>query len=262
MLVKRPITLLAVALVFATALSLEARAATATLDASNDTYIRDGKSNDDTGPAPVLESRTGSGFGFVPYIQFDMSALSITTIDSATLRLWKVAGGRNDSITNGRYATYGLNDDPNNTLQYWDESADFDPNDATDGLDFRNVGAEWTNNDAENGINRLLLTSLDPEDGGVSVTETVDNGTGEITVSGADLVAFLQSRYDAGGLVTFLIPLENTPDKGYGIASKENADSNLHPKLDLEYTGVPEPASGVLFLAASAFALLGRRRED
>lgn len=253
----------AVALTFAAALSSVAQADTAMLGSSSDTYIRDGRSNDDAGPAAVLESRTLSSAAFVAYIQFDLSGLTIDTITDATLNLAKVAGGRNDDLSAGRFATYGLNDDPNNTLQHWHEANDFDPNDATDGLDFRNVGAEWTNNPADNGVDRSLLTSLDPEDGGVSVTETLVGGTGgtdgTMSVTGADLVSFLQSRYDAGGLVTFLFPLENTPDRGYGIASKEHATADYHPELVLTFT-VPEPATGMLFLAAASITLLGRRR--
>ena len=247
--------LLAAATLCAAVHSSAVRADTASLGSSNDTWIRDGFSYTVNGIDAVLDAR----LTFVPYVQFDMSGLNIDTISAATLRLWKVPSARNDTITNDRYATYGLADDPNNTLQFWDESADFDPNDGFNGLDFRNTGAEW-GPALTNGVDRTKLVSLDPQDGGVTITELVNNTTGEITVSGADLVAFLNSRADASGLVTFLMPVEAST-QGWGIASKENATESLRPILDLEYTVVPEPATCVLLVAAAMASMMVRRRE-
>ncbi|QDU55505.1 PEP-CTERM sorting domain-containing protein [Aeoliella mucimassa] len=239
-----------------------ATAATISLDSSSDTWIRDGRSYSANGIDGVLDARTE----FVPYVQFDMSGLDIDSITDAALRLWKVPSARNDTIVTGRYATYGLSDLPGNTLQNWHETDDFDPGDATNGLDFRNTGAEWSPNytattgTQANGIDRDLLTSLDMEDG-ANVVESVNNSTGEIVLTGADLIAFLNSRADDNGLVTFLLPVEADGGRGWGIASKENVDSALHPQLDLTYSAnVPEPTSLVLCGLAGAMLLVARRR--
>ena len=229
-----------------------------TLGSSNDTWIRDGRSHAANGTDGVLDAR----LEFVPYIQFDMSGIGIDSISDATLRLWKVASARNDTITNGRFATYGLADLPGNTLQTWHELLDFDPGDATNGLDFRNVGNDYKLNadGGVNGVDRSVLVSLDPDDGTTGLTEFVDNGTGEITLSGSTLVAFLNSRVDANGLVTFLLPVEAST-QGWGIASKENANVSLRPTLDLTFTAVPEPGSlAVLGLGALVLTSVRRRR--
>lgn len=232
-----------------------AAAATIVLPASNDTWIRDGRSHTTNGIDPVLDER----LSFVPYIQFDMSGLNVDTISSATLRLWKVGSARNDTITNSRFGTYGLPNLPGNTAQNWHETLDFDPNDATNGLDFRNVGLEHTLN-VGNGLDLARAVSLDPEDGGVNVTETVNNTTGAIVVTGDDLVAFLNTRADDNGLVTFMFPIED-PARGFGLASKENADPLLHPSLELEFSvAVPEPTALGLGLVAAA-TLASRRRK-
>ena len=238
------------------------------LGSTNDTWIRDGRSHAANGTDGVLDAR----LTFVPYIQFDVRGLigNSGSITDATLRLWKVAGGRNDTIVTGRFATYGLPSDPNNTLQYWDELADFDPNDATNGLDFRNTGLEWSDTYSgpigglegdptaiSGGVDRNRLVSLDQDDG-ASVIESVNNTTGEIVLTGPDLVAFLNSRANDDGLVTFLLPVEADSGRGWGIASKENGDANLHPVLDLTF--IPEPASCVLFASASLAMLVRRKR--
>ncbi len=229
-------------------------AAMVSLSASNDTFIRDGRSHTVNGVAAALDAFPP----FVPYVQFNLSGLDIDTVSSATLRLWKVAGTRNDAITNDRYSTYGLPNLPGNTAQNWDELLDFDPLDATNGLDFRNVGLEHTLG-VGNGLDLTRAISLDPQDGGVNVTETVNNTTGEIVVTGDDLVAFLNSRVDDDGYVTFMMPFEGTA-RGFGIASKENADPALRPALEIEFTGVvPEPATVGMCLIAAA-ALASRRR--
>jgi hypothetical protein len=229
------------------------RAATISLGSSSDTYIRDQTSHTATGVAQALDLR----LTFVGYIQFDMSALNIDNISSASLHLWKVAGGRNDTWTTARHATYGLSDIAGNTLQNWHETLDFDPADATNGLDFRNAGLEWGTTHT-NGVDRSRLTSLDPEDGGVAVTETFNSTTGEITITGADLATFLNSRADANGLVTFVLPME-AATQGWGIATRQNANTAIQPRLDLEFSVVPEPNSIALLACAIGSAVLRRR---
>lgn len=260
-------SIFAVAVLATVAFAPATWADTASLGASNDTWIRDGFSHASNGTDGVLDAR----LTFVPYIQFDMSTLNISSISDATLTLWKVASARNDTIVNGRFATYGLTDTPTNALQYWDELADFDPGDATNGLDFRNTGIEWSAtysgpiagnegnpNIQSGGVDRSVLTSLDLDDG-ANVTESVNNTTGEIVLSGPDLVSFLNSRASDDGLVTFLLPVEADGGRGWGIASKENANSSLHPQLDLVFTSVPEPSS-IAMLALASLALIGSRQ--
>lgn len=232
-----------------------AGADTVSLDASNDTWIRDGVSHIANGDDAVLDVR----FSFVPYVQFDMSGLDIDTISSATLRLWKVASARNDSLTTGRFSAYGLDSSiAGTTLQNWDELDDFSPTDATNGLDFRNVGVDWAN--SGNGTVEANLFNLNPETG-ASVTESLNNTTGEIVLTGADLIAFLNTRADDNGLVTFILPIqgEETSGRGWGIASKEHATEALRPQLDLEFTAVPEPGSLALVGLGSLLVLRRRR---
>lgn len=236
-----------------------AAAESMSLGASNDTWIRDGFSHAANGVDPVLDWR----LSFVPYIQFDLSGLPIETVSDATLTITKVPGNRNDTIVNTRFATYGVPNLPGNTAQGWHEVLDFDPLDATNGLDFRNVGAEHTLNTGD-GVDRGLVVSLDPEDGVADVTETftpvagATSGETTITLTGAALVSFLNDRVSDGGLVTFVFPFEQA-NRGAGIASKENANPDFHPRLDLVYTVVPEPATLVLGSLAG-LALAGFRR--
>lgn len=246
--------LCALALSFGGLLAGSVSADTVSLDASNDTWIRDGFSHASNGTDGVLDMR----FSFTPYIQFDLSGLNIDQISSATLTVHKVASARNDTIVNGRFAVHGLPSQAGNTLQNWDELADFDPTDATNGLDFRNVGADHTLNTG-NGVNLANVINLDAEDG-ANVTEVTNNTTGVATLTGQDLVNFLNSRVDDNGLVTFIFGIEGVnTGQGWGYASKENADANLHPQLDLEFTQVPEPGSLALIGLGSLLALRRRR---
>lgn len=236
---------------FAALAVVPASAAIVTLDSSNDTWIRDGFSHAANGTGGILDNR----LAFVPYIQFDLSGLNIASIQGATLNLTKVASARNDTWTAGRFLAYGLTDLAGNTAQNWDELLDFDPTDATNGLDFRNVGLEWTNMSGAAAIDATRVFNLDA-DTGANVTESIAGDV--ISLTGPDLVTFLQQRVDANGLVTFMTPI-NATDRGWGIASKENGTA-AGPALTLDFTAVPEPGSLILFAIGGAFATMRRKR--
>ena len=93
-------------------------------------------------------------------------------------------------------------------------------------------------------------------DAGANVVETVNNAVTPQMLSGPDLVSFLESRRTDGGLATIINAVLAT-GRGWGWATKENADSSLYPTLDITY--VPEPASLVLFSMAVCGAMLRRR---
>jgi hypothetical protein len=193
-----------------------------------DTYMRDAVVR---GAEGVMDIRGGS-LDFAGYLRFDLSELTAMgpgTLQNAKLTLKKVAASRNDAITTGRFSLHGLNNVAGNTPQNWSEAT-------LSETGTNPVGAEWT------GVVPMDLTSgritnLDMEDG-VAVTETIANDVVEVT--GAALEAFLKSRVDDNGLVTFIIACEDGNDRGYGIASKENATVEYRPQLTLTY--VPDSA--------------------
>ena len=236
----------------------QASAQTSVLTPTNDTYVQDGLSYTATGPSNVLNSIVQR----VPYIQFDMSGLNIDEISSATVTLTKADNGsRNDTLVTGRLSLQGLLEIDGNTLQAWDETEEFvpgaDPSVPPNGLDFRNVGAEWDPS-APDGVDFSRLFNLDA-DTGANVTEAVAGGT-VATVTGIDLVTFLNSRADASGLVTFLLPFpDGTSDnRGLGYQSKEGA---IAPTLTLTYTtAIPEPTTAVALAGLGGLTLLRRRR--
>lgn len=78
---------------------------------------------------------------------------------------------------------------------------------------------------------------------GVEVTETIAGGT-VVTITGNALIAFLQSRVNDNGLVTFITTYPGTEGRGYGLATKENATAAYQPMLQITY--IPEPATMVL----------------
>ena len=242
------------------ALATTASGDVADLTSSNDTWIRNGFSyifNGGNDPGdPLVGGVLDARFSFVPVIQFDLSGLNIDTLNDATLTVTKVPSLRNDGISAGRFAVYGLPSGttaPFGTVQNWDEVNDYGVPRRADlgfddtvfhGLDFRNIGDEWSDvvdsgtftgtSSTENntGIDRSLLVSLDPEDTDITVntTETfapvagATNNETHASLTGPDLVSFLTERLnstDNPGLVTFFIPAEIANGQGYGLASQE-----------------------------------------
>lgn len=219
---------------------------TSTLTPIADTYTRTGVG---AGTAVNLDVRGFGGGDFVAYIKFDLSSLPIDSITGATFTLHETAGSRNDGITTGRFQNFGLTTAAGNTPQNWDEATLIDTT--------VNAGAEYTNTGGD-GVDLAQVFNLDAE-GGANVTESVPGTDGvPVSITGPDLVTFLNQRVADGGLVTFINTIDAN-DRGYGFASRENADSGLWPSLELTYTAVPEPSAFALFGLGVAGLLVWRR---
>lgn len=191
----------------------------ATVDA--DTYLRDTTVR---GGAGFIDVR-GGGIDFAGYLRFDLSQTDANTIYDASLVLTRVTGAsRDDSVTNGRFALYGLNNVAGNTPQNWDETVLMDTN----------TGQEWDGTmPMTTALTNGWITDLDDNVAGISEVITGGGAGNTITISGAPLVAFLQSRLDDNGLATFILCNDDGSDRGYGLGSKENATPASHPALIL-----------------------------
>jgi hypothetical protein len=178
------------------------------------------------------------------YVRFDLTPLSVYTVVDARL-VMTVSGGapRNDSLVTGRYAVHGLNNAEGNTPQNWDEAT----------LNRSNTGleVEWTGQT----LDFSRVTNLDSDDT-VGTTETIVNGSGgswaagtTLSLTGAPLVTFLQSRANDDGLVTFIIRQDGGGSRGYGLATKENTTLEYWPRLELTYLAggavEPQPEDGM-----------------
>jgi hypothetical protein len=203
------------------------QSATITLGPHADTYLRDATVR---GALGFMDVR-GAALDFRGYLRFDLSGIPAgATIDSAVLETFQVPGAsRNDEIVAARYALYGLNNVGGNTPQNWDEATFV-------------IGAKGT----EDVTTLTGVTDLD--DNVVGITETIGGvaGARTIQVTGAPLTGFLQTRFGDGGLATFIISNDDAADRGYGLGTKENADTTRISKLTIEYTEIPEPSALVL----------------
>lgn len=246
-----------------------AQALTIELNPTADTFVAHRSSHaaetTNFGTATVLDTlQFGTGIYTFIYIRFDLSSLGAgATINSATLSLTKTANVlqpgyptsvRNDLITTGRFAAYGLLDTAGNTAQDWSETS----------LTHATIGTE-KNADSNTQFNTLSAVTSFDEQG-----ETITGGGTGVTVTGDDtsaLVSFLQERMNAGahtGLATFIVdfPTADGSARGYAFASREAATG--FPVLTIDYTpaAVPEPSAfaAIAGLVGLGFAASRRRR--
>ncbi|QDU89784.1 Rhamnogalacturonan endolyase YesW precursor [Pirellulimonas nuda] len=196
--------------------------ALASLTAAADTFTRSGVN---AGGASTLDVLDANGPGDrMAYVRFDLSQLNIDAISNATLSLYKAGGTRNDTIVPDRFDVYGLTNAPGATPQNWSEST----------LAEGGLGAEYAHTGGD-GVDPSLVFSLDQESG-AAVTESVTNAQGAPqTITGQDLVAFLNSRVDDNGLVTFITRVDAGAVRGWGYSSREDADPAVRPTLTIEY---------------------------
>jgi hypothetical protein len=226
-----------------------ASAAPILLGADADTYLRDATPR---GDFTFMDVR-GGAVDFRGYLRFDLSGLTDPILD-ASLTL-TVSGGasRNDAVTADRFALYGLLNAVGNTIQDWDE-ATFVPG---------AMGLE--------DVSTLTgVVDLDHDVAGMSelFSPFPAFAPGEkITISGAPLVAFLQSRRGDGGLATFILSNDDVVDRGFGLASREHGIAAFRPVLSItvqQPVTVPEPATlclvGIGALVAAVRGRSARRR--
>jgi hypothetical protein len=160
------------------------------------------------------------------YVRFDLSNINIFTVVNASFKVTTSGGApRNDALNVGRFALHGLHNIAGNTDQNWNEAT----------LNQSNTGLEvnWTTR----ALDFAKVTDLDSNAnsgvvGPTGMTETYvqignywDPGN-TMTVVGAPLVSFLQSRVNDNGLVTFIINSEITNSRGChcGLSSRINTD--------------------------------------
>ncbi|WP_197529886.1 rhamnogalacturonan lyase family protein [Botrimarina mediterranea] len=210
--------------------ALEPRAmlAVTTLVAAADSFTAAGVG---AGSAPVLDALDANGSGDrAVYVRFDLSTVDLSEVTSATFKLFKTGGTRNDTIVTERFDVYGLLPLAGNTPQNWNEAT----------LAEGGVGAEYTNTSG-NGPDVSRLFSLDAE-AGAAVTETVINADGAAqSITGPDLLAFLQARKADSGLATFVTYVDAGAVRGWGYSSREATDVAVRPVLELDGAVVVDP---------------------
>lgn len=208
--------------------------AVATLKPDADTYLGAGVGGEAASAEvfDILDLGDG-GNDRIAYVRFDLSGYEIDTLESATLTFYKQPASRNDTIVTPRFKNYGLTNAAGNTPQNWSEAS----------LALGNVGEEYTNVGG-NLVDVSQLYDLDA-DGSANVFESVNNVDGAPqTLTGPDLVAFLESRIADNGLATFVTLVDaGSNSRGWGYGTSENSDPALRPKLEITYDGevAPDP---------------------
>ncbi|HDS85606.1 MAG TPA: hypothetical protein ENN97_10490, partial [Phycisphaerales bacterium] len=206
---------------------------TATLTSVADTGLRDASNT--YGSDPYMYIYGASNVYHMGYVRFDLRSLDIHTVVNAQL-VMTVSGGapRNDNLTTGRFAAYGLDNAAGNTPQDWNEAV----------LNKGNTGLEvnWADGGGTMDFSRII--NLDANDG-AGTTESIAGGTYHtgttMTLTGQPLVDFLQSRVDDNGLATFIIRQRDGGGRGYGLATRENPEHSYRPALQITYVPANSP---------------------
>ncbi len=210
-----------------------------------DTYVRNqpGYENMNYGNLGYIYLYSISGRDYFGYVRFDLSSLAPgTQLMDASLTLTKVTTTeRNDTLTSGRFRALGLKDVAGNTPQNWDELT----------LTWNTKGTEYV---SENTYDPSRVVDFDGTAGNEVVTTTT------ATISGTNLVSFLNERIAAGGLATFIFDYSviETSGRGYGLGSKENTDPATWPQLTVV---IPEPGTIGFGVAALVLMLIRRTRK-
>lgn len=202
---------------------LEARRvlSSVTLFPDADTYTRAGVGAG-TDTTLVTRDRNGNGGDYMAYIRFDLSGVDLTGVTNAYFNLQKTGGA---TIVPDRFNVYGLADLAGNTSQDWDEAT----------LANSVLGLEYTNTGGDN-IDFSRIVNL--ENHGPSIANTIEQVTGSGTsqfLSGVDVMNFLSDRQADDGLATFIVVVDAGQDRQLDYGSRENADPDLRPRLQLDF---------------------------
>lgn len=233
-----------------------ANAEVASLNPNADTFVRFGTNQaNNFGTLNYLDLfANGTVRDYFGYVRFDLSTIPLNAIiTEATLTFTKVDGlgsTRSDGITTGRFGVFGLNEVDGNTAQDWNETT----------LSFDSGrGSEWT---SANTFDPARVTNLDGTNGDEFVSGTASGSTASI--SGANLVAFLQDRLASTSVsVTFIVDQTGTDaGRGYGLATREYASVNAAqiPVLAITYSAIPEPSAFAALAGLAGLGLAASRR--
>ncbi len=199
-----------------------------TLTPVADTFTRAGV---DAGSAVVLDVLDANGAGdSMAYVRFDLSGSNLDDITGATLSFYKTLGTRTDAIVADRFDVYGLLDGVGNTPQDWDEAT----------LAEGNLGLEYTNTGGD-GLDFGRVFNLDRESGADIYELVLNADDAPQSITGPDLVTFLRDRAGDDGLVTFITLVDAGAVRGWGYHSREAANPDVRPTLELEYADEPIP---------------------